>query len=93
MNSGNENSNDSKVTGIKDRYLEQLHSDFQLISEIVLTQLKLASDLVNDKYNEEILIELKRNEKIINSLDVTIKEKVINAIMLFTPPGHPICEG
>lgn len=85
MNSGNENSNDSKVTGIKDRYLEQLHSDFQLISEIVLTQLKLASDLVNDKYNEEILIELKRNEKIINSLDVTIKEKVINAIMLFTP--------
>lgn len=85
MNSRNENMNTSDVRGIKEIYLDQLHGDFQLISEIVLTQIKLTSDLVRDNRSKEIIPQLKRNEKIINSLDVTIKEKVINAIMLFTP--------
>ncbi len=71
--------------GIKDKYLDQLHSDFQLLAEIVLSQLKMASTLVNNSRDKEMMAELKRNEKIINSLDITIKEKVINAIILFTP--------
>lgn len=75
----------ASVAGIKDKYLEQLQSDFQLLSEIVLTQIALASQMVNDNRSEELAGQLKRNEKIIDSLDLTIKEKVINAIMLFTP--------
>jgi len=71
--------------GIKDNYLDQLHSDFQLLAEIVLSQLKMASTLVDKSRDKELVAELKRNEKIINSLDITIKEKVINAIILFTP--------
>ena len=85
MNDGNKKENTPYIGGIKDNYIDQLHGDFQLVSEIVLTQIKLASDLVLDNRNEEIIPQLKRNEKLINSLDVTIKEKVINAIMLFTP--------
>ena len=85
MNTYNENRNTSPVLGIKDKYLNQLHSDFELLSEIVLTQMIKAEELVNDNHNKEIVDILKRNEKIINSLDVTIREKVINAIMLFTP--------
>lgn len=85
MNNGNDKRKSLYVRGIKNNYIEQLHGDFQLISEIVLTQLKLASDLVKDNTNTEIIPQQKRNEKLINSLDVTIKEKVINAIMLFTP--------
>ncbi|NLX65325.1 MAG: hypothetical protein GXZ19_00855 [Bacteroidales bacterium] len=85
MNNSNEKGSTSYVRGIKDNYIDQLHGDFQLISEMVLTQIKLASDLVLDNHNKETIPQLKRNEKIINSLDVTIKEKVINAIMLFTP--------
>ena len=85
MNDGNKKENTPYIGGIKDNYIDQLHGDFQLVSEIVLTQVKLASDLVLDNRNEEIIPQLKRNEKLINSLDVTIKEKVINAIMLFTP--------
>ena len=92
MNSGNEKGNAPYVRGIKDNYIDQLHGDFQLISEIVLTQIKLASDLVRDNRNKEIIPQLKRNEKLINSLDVTIKEKVINAIMLLHP-GLLICAG
>ncbi len=85
MNTNNENKEPSSAVGIKDKYLNQLESDFQLLSEIVLTQIKLASELLHDNHNEELVAQLKRNEKIINSLDITIKEKVINAIMLFTP--------
>lgn len=85
MNDKNEKVNSPYIGGIKDNYIDQLHGDFQLVSEIVLTQMKLASDLVLDNRSTEIIPQLKRNEKLINSLDVTIKEKVINAIMLFTP--------
>lgn len=85
MNIQDENRDFTPAMGIKDKYLEQLQSDFQLLSEIVLTQISLASSLLHDNLREDVLLELKRNEKIINSLDITIKEKVINAIMLFTP--------
>ena len=85
MDTQNIKKDSSPILGIKDKYLDQLHSDFLLLSEIVLTQMKKASELVHDNHNEEIIKLLKRNEKIVNSLDVTIKEKVINAIMLFTP--------
>ena len=85
MDTQNDNRESTPTVGIKDKYLEQLHSDFQLVSEIVLTQISLASSLLHQKPDELVLIELKRNEMLINSLDITIKEKVINAIMLFTP--------
>lgn len=85
MDTLNDKINTPSVPGIKEKYLDQLHSDFQLLSEIVLTQIKLASTLVHDNHNKQIIDELRRNEKIINSMDVTIKEKVINAIILFTP--------
>lgn len=85
MDTLNDKINTPSVPGIKEKYLDQLHSDFQLLSEIVLTQIKIASTLVHDNHNKQIIDELRRNEKIINSMDVTIKEKVINAIILFTP--------
>lgn len=85
MKTFNENRSSIPVLGIKDKYLDQLHSDFQLLSEIVLTQMIKAEELVYDNHNKDLVDILKRNEKLINSLDITIKEKVINAIMLFTP--------
>lgn len=85
MDTQDKNIESSPTVGIKDKYLDQLHSDFQLLSEIVLTQMMKAAELVHDNHNQDIIALLRRNEKIINSLDITIKEKVINAIMLFTP--------
>lgn len=85
METRNVEGNDDRGRGIKNRYLEELHSDFSLLSEIVLTQMVKAQELVHDNHNEDILGLIGRNEKIINTLDITIKEKVINAIMLFTP--------
>lgn len=85
MDTQNENRTSTPVVGIKDKYLDQLHSDFQLLSEVILTQMIKAAELLQDNHNTDILDILKKNEKIINSLDLTIREKVINAIMLFTP--------
>ena len=85
MDTQNENRTGTPVVGIKDKYLDQLHSDFQMLSEVILTQMIKAAELLQDNHNTDILDILKKNEKIINSLDLTIREKVINAIMLFTP--------
>ena len=71
--------------GIKDNYLSQLEADFQLLTEIIFSQMSLTLKLMSSEDNPETFSELKRNEKIIDSLDITIKEKVINAIIFFTP--------
>jgi phosphate transport system protein len=44
MDTQNENRSGSPVVGIKDKYLDQLHSDFQLLSEVVLTQMIKAAE-------------------------------------------------
>lgn len=84
ITSENQTTEKTPIIGIKDKYLEELRSDFQLLSEIVLTQIPLTSQLMHE-VSEELITQINRNEKIIDSLDLTIKEKVINAIMLFTP--------
>jgi len=63
MDTQNENIHPSPVIGIKDKYLEQLQSDFQLLSEIVLMQTMLASRLVHDNHNEELVEQLKPQRK------------------------------
>ncbi|MGI6370803.1 MAG: hypothetical protein GX372_01285 [Ignavibacteria bacterium] len=73
------------VMGIKDKFLYQLESDFQLLSEIVLSQMDFLQQLLSENPDKKIYQQIKRNEKLIDSLDLTIKEKIINAIMLFTP--------
>lgn len=70
---------------IKEKYLEELQGDFRILSEIVLNQIALTQKLLENNLDEEVLMEISRNEKIIDSLDLTIREKVINAIILFTP--------
>lgn len=72
-------------SNIKLQYLDDLQSDFSLLSEIVIAQLKLTGELITKSLDEELLHEILRNEKIVDSLDITIREKVINAIILFTP--------
>ena len=63
-----------------------------MLAEIVLSQLKMVSALLDNSRDKELVAGLRRNEKIINSLDITIKEKVINAIIPFTR-ARQICGG
>ncbi|MDD2244424.1 MAG: PhoU domain-containing protein [Dysgonamonadaceae bacterium] len=73
------------VSNIKNRYLDELQDDFQILAEIVLSQLEQLKLLINNTDDENVHKLLSRNEKLIDSLDLSIKEKVINAIILFTP--------
>jgi len=70
---------------IKDKFLEELQSDFRILVEIVLNQIALTQKLLENNPVEEVSDEIARNEKLIDSLDLTIREKIINAIILFTP--------
>ena len=83
-NEGSDNLLSPSGTSIKEKYFDQLQSDFQLLSEIVLEQLANTRRLLNDK-NDELFVLMKKNEKIIDSLDNSIREKVINSIMFFNP--------
>ncbi|MDD2265002.1 MAG: PhoU domain-containing protein [Bacteroidales bacterium] len=85
MNTPDDNKDSTSIARIKEKFLDKLHEDFMFLSDIVLTQMTKALELLHDNHNENLVKLLKGNEKIIDSLDVTIKEKVINAIMLFTP--------
>ncbi len=62
-------------------------NDFQLLSEIVLSQISVTHNLLLSKEepNPEIYEGVERNEIIIDGLDVKIREEVINATLLFTP--------
>lgn len=80
----NDNLLNPSGNGIKEKYLDQLQSDFVLLSELVLEQLGNTEKLLNEQ-NENLFVQMKKNEKIIDSLEITIRKKVNNAIMFFAP--------
>ncbi|GBU08554.1 phosphate transport system regulatory protein PhoU [Bacteroidales bacterium] len=73
------------MTTIKAKYLNKLMDDFQLLSELVLKQLSTASAIIKDKRDESFYEIVERNELLIDSLEVKIREEVINSIIFFGP--------
>jgi len=70
---------------IKSKYLERLLADFELLSEIVLKEMSIIRILFEKGKDLTLCEEIERSEKIIDSMDVKIREEVINAIFLFNP--------
>ncbi len=70
---------------IKSKYLERLLADFELLSDIILKEMNIIRILIEKKKDLSLCEEIERSEKIIDSLDVKIREEVINAIFLFNP--------
>lgn len=75
------------MNSIKTKYLDRLSEDFQLLSEIVLSQIVMIQEFINsqDEISHDLFGNIERNETLIDGLDIKIKEEVINAIFLFTP--------
>ena len=75
------------MNSIKTKYLERLLEDFQLLSEIVLSQIGMVQQLIvsDDESDKDVFNDIERNENLIDGLDIKIKEEVINSIFLFTP--------
>ena len=70
---------------IKSKYLGKISNDFQLLSEIVLKQISIARQLTDDQANNALFEEVSKNETIIDSLDVKMRDEVIQSIFLFNP--------
>ncbi len=69
---------------IKLKYLEKIAGNFQLLSELVLRQLS-NTRMVLDQSEDHIYEEIEKNEVLIDSLDVRMREEVLNGILLFSP--------
>ncbi len=70
---------------IKIKQLEILLNDFELISKTVLTQLQLATKLLEDNSIAELYEEINENEIIIDRLEMKIREEVVFTIFTFNP--------
>ncbi len=70
---------------IKSKYLEKISGDFNLLSEIILKQLNIVRHLSEDTSDNNLFDEIEKNETLIDSMDVKMRDEVINSIFLFNP--------
>ena len=73
------------MTTIGEKIIGRINEDFQVLSRIVMKQINLTAQLIEDNRNEEIHTEINNNERIIDSLDVKMRDEVINVIVLYSP--------
>lgn len=73
------------MTTLKEKVLNRITEDFQVMAKVVIKQINLTKTLMEDNRNEEIYTEINNNERIIDSLDVKMRDEVINTIVLYSP--------
>ena len=72
------------MDSIKSKYLEKMAGNYQLLSELILRQLS-NTRMILDQPETNVYEEIEKNEVLIDSLDVKMKEEVLNGILLFSP--------
>lgn len=70
---------------LKEKEFSRITEDFQVLAKIVIRQLNLTKQLMDDNHKEEIYTEINNNERIIDSIEVKIRNEVINMIVLYSP--------
>lgn len=70
---------------LKEKVLSRITEDFQVLSKVVIKQINLTKLLMEDNRNEELYSEINNNERIIDSLEVKMRDEVINTIVLYSP--------
>lgn len=73
------------MTTLKEKVLSRISADFEVMAKVVIKQINLTKMLMEDNRNEEIYTEISNNERIIDSLDVKMRDEVINTIVLYSP--------
>lgn len=70
---------------IKDRKLEIVHSQYELISKVTLLQLAILRKLFAGPFDEELFEEADTNEHVIDRLEIRIREEVAYTIYMLPP--------
>lgn len=73
------------MTTIREKYLEKIKEDFEVLSTIVLQQMGLVISATHDNKDSELYTKIEHNEVIIDGLEVKIRDEVINSIVLYSP--------
>lgn len=73
------------MTTLKEKVFSRITEDFQVLAKVVIRQLNLTRQLINDNKKEDLYTEINNNERIIDSIDVKIRDEVINTIVLYSP--------
>ena len=71
------------MTTIREKYLEKIKEDFEVLSTIVLQQMELVITATHDNKDGELYTKIEHNEVIIDGLEVKIRDEVINSIVLY----------
>lgn len=73
------------ASDMKSKQLRLLLNDFELLSQTALTQLQIASKLLEDNTIDVLYEEAEANEVIMDRLEIKIREEVVFTIFQFTP--------
>lgn len=73
------------TTNIKNKQLELLLNDFELLSKTTLIQMQIATKLLQDNTIESLYEEAESNEIIIDRLEIKVREEAVFTIFQFNP--------
>lgn len=70
---------------LKEKVFRRITDDFQVTAKVILQQIERICQLLVYDRQEQIFTEIEHNERIIDSMDVKIRNEVINTIVLYSP--------
>lgn len=73
------------MNGLQEKMLSRITADFQVLAKVVLRQQGNIQQLFEDNDNDILYAEISNDEHIIDSLEVKIRNEVINTIVLYSP--------
>lgn len=70
---------------LKEKVLGKVTDDFRVLAKVVIGQQNHLKTLLSDDLQNGLYEEIEANERIIDSLELKIRNEVINAIVLYSP--------
>ena len=70
---------------LKEKVFSRITDDFQVLATIVIRQHNHIKAMLDINQDQELYTEIHNNERIIDSLEVKIRNEVINTIVLYSP--------
>lgn len=73
------------MSGLQEKMLSRITADFQVLAKVVLRQQENIKQLLENNKDDALYTEINNDEHIIDSLEVKIRNEVINTIVLYSP--------